>query len=75
MVVPLNTIQTDEKGKYVYVLANENGKKVARKKPVQIGQIYGEKIEIREGVGDGDRLISQGFQDLYEGQPVTTDTK
>jgi multidrug efflux pump subunit AcrA (membrane-fusion protein) len=32
IVVPLTTLQTDEKGKYVYVLVTENGKKVARKK-------------------------------------------
>lgn len=72
IVIPLTTLQTDEKGKYVYVLVTENGKKVARKKQVIVGEIYGEQIEVRSGLNEGDQLITQGFQSLYEGQGVTT---
>ena len=72
IVIPLTTLQTDEKGKYVYVLASENGKTVARKKQVQVGEIYGELIEVKAGLQEGDQLISQGYQSLYEGQLVTT---
>lgn len=74
IVVPLTTLQTDEKGKYVYVLSNENGKSIARKKQVQIGEIYGEQIEVKSGLNEGDQLITQGFQSLYEGQSLTTGT-
>jgi RND family efflux transporter MFP subunit len=72
IVIPLTTLQTDEKGKYVYVLATENGKKIARKKQVLVGDIYGEQIEVRSGLNEGDQLITQGYQSLYEGQLVTT---
>lgn len=72
IVIPLTTLQTDENGKYVYVLVTENGKKVARKKQVIVGEIYGEQIEVRSGLNEGDQLITQGFQSLYEGQGVTT---
>ena len=72
IVVPLTTLQTDENGKYVYVLATENGKKVARKKQVLVGEIYGEQIEVKSGLNEGDQLITQGYQSLYEGQGVTT---
>ncbi|HET6768809.1 MAG TPA: efflux RND transporter periplasmic adaptor subunit [Chitinophagaceae bacterium] len=72
IVIPLTTLQTDENGKYVYVLATENGKTVARKKQVVVGEIYGEQIEVRSGLNEGDQLITQGFQSLYEGQGVTT---
>ena len=44
IVIPITTIQTDDKGKYVYVLALENGRKVVRKKQVVAGEVYGEKI-------------------------------
>lgn len=71
IVIPLTTLQTDENGKYVYVLATENGKKVARKKQVIVGEIYGEQIEVRSGLNEGDQLITQGYQSLYEGQAVT----
>lgn len=72
IVIPLTTLQTDENGKYVYVLVTENGKKVARKKQVLVGEIYGEQIEVKSGLNEGDQLITQGFQSLYEGQGVTT---
>ncbi len=72
IVIPLTTLQTDENGKYVYVLATENGKKVARKKQVLVGEIYGEQIEVTKGLNEGDQLITQGYQSLYEGQGVTT---
>ncbi len=75
IVIPLTTLQTDEKGKYVYVMATENGKKIARKRPVVAGEVYGEHIEIKEGLSAGDQLISQGYQSLYDGQPITTDVK
>ncbi len=71
IVIPLTTLQTDENGKYVYVIANENGKKVARKKVVHAGDIYGEKVEVK-GLNAGDQLITEGFQTLYDGQIVTT---
>jgi RND family efflux transporter MFP subunit len=72
VVVPLTTLQTDEKGKYVFVLATENGKKIARKKQVVVGDIYGEQIEVKAGLNEGDQLITQGYQSLYEGQAITT---
>lgn len=75
IVVPINTIQTDEQGKYVYVMITENGKKIARKRQVGVGEIYGEQIEVKQGLQAGDQLITEGFQGLYEGQVLTTDVK
>ena len=72
IVIPLTVLQTDENGKYVYVMAVENGKKVAKKKVVQVGEIYGNNIEVKGGLSAGDQLITEGFQGLYEGQAVTT---
>ncbi|HEY0678137.1 MAG TPA: efflux RND transporter periplasmic adaptor subunit [Chitinophagaceae bacterium] len=75
IVVPISTIQTDEKGKYVYVMVTEKNKKIARKKAVVVGEIYGEQIEVKQGLQTGDQLITEGFQGLYEGQVLTTDVK
>ncbi len=74
VAIPVNTVQTDEKGKFVLVASNENGKMIARKRPVVLGEYYGDKIEIKSGMQDGDVLITQGFQGLYEGQLITTNT-
>lgn len=71
VMVPVNTLQTDEKGKFVLVAVNENGKWMAKKKTVVIGQLYGDKIEIKSGLDKGDKIITDGYQGLFEGQPIT----
>lgn len=70
MVIPVNIIQSDEKGKYVYVLVSKDGKNIAAKKSVVIGQLYDDNIEILSGLNAGDAVIIQGYQNLYEGQVV-----
>ena len=70
IAIPVNTVQTDEKGKFVYVAVQENGRIVARKRPVGVGELNGELIEIRVGLKAGDQLITEGFQTLYEGQVI-----
>jgi membrane fusion protein (multidrug efflux system) len=72
IVAPVNTVQTDEKGKFILVATTENGKLIARKKPVEIGEMYGDKIEIKSGLQQGDQIITEGFQGLYDGQLITT---
>ena len=75
MVINVNLVQSDEKGKYVFVLKVENGKKVARKIPVNIGEFYDAQIEIISGLSAGEQLITKGFQGLYEGQLIATEIK
>jgi RND family efflux transporter MFP subunit len=72
ITVPVNTLQTDEQGKYVLVAVNENGKMIARKKHVEIGEMYNNELEIKSGLSAGDQLITDGFQNLYDGQLITT---
>ncbi len=75
LTVPVNTVQSDEKGKFVMTAAKENGKTVARKKTVVIGQFYGDKMEIKSGLKIGDIVVTDGYQSLYDGQLLTTDAK
>jgi RND family efflux transporter MFP subunit len=74
IVIPVETIQADEKGKYVFVMSAENGKLVARKKNIQIGEFYDELIEVTGGLTTSDKLITKGFQGLYEGQLISNTT-
>jgi len=70
ITVPVNVVQSDEKGKYVFVASTESGKMIARKKPVGIGQIQGDRVEIKTGLGAGEKLITRGYQGLYDGQVI-----
>ncbi len=72
IVVPVNIIQSDEKGKYVYLMkSGANNKKIAHKTQVTIGEIYGDEIEVLSGIASGDVLVTQGYQNLYEGQMIS----
>ena len=69
--IPLNTLQNDDKGKFVMVASTENGKMIAHKRPVNIGLLNGDVLEIKTGLKAGDVLITEGFGSLYEGQLLT----
>ena len=71
-VVNVNTLQNDEEGKFVLVASKEGDQMVARKKRVVIGELYGDNIEIKQGLKEGDVLITEGYQALFDGQPITT---
>jgi membrane fusion protein, multidrug efflux system len=70
IVIPINVVQSDEKSKYVYVEADKNGRKVATRKQVQLGELYEDDVEILSGLASGDKLIVSGYQNLYEGQYI-----
>lgn len=73
VVIPVNTVQTDESSKYVYILTKgSNGKSVAKKQPVVIGEVYGNNVEIKSGLKAGDQLITEGYQNIYDGQLIST---
>ena len=71
-VINVNTLQNDEEGKFVLVAAKEGDKLVARKRKVVIGELYGDQIEIKQGLKEGDQLITEGYQSVYDGQLITT---
>ena len=71
VAIPLNTLQNDEKGKFVMVASTENGKLIAHKRPVNIGLLNGDMIEIKTGLKAGDVLVTEGFGSLYEGELLT----
>ncbi len=72
ITIPVNTLQTDEQGKFVLVAVKEGNTLVARKRQVQIGQLYGDRLEVKGGLQKGDVIITEGFQTVYDGQLVTT---
>jgi multidrug efflux pump subunit AcrA (membrane-fusion protein) len=73
IVIPVNTVQSDETSKYVYLLSKlSNGKTVAKKQAISIGEVYGDNVEIKTGLRNGDQLITEGYQNLYDGQLIGT---
>ncbi|MBC8172836.1 MAG: efflux RND transporter periplasmic adaptor subunit, partial [Chitinophagales bacterium] len=72
IVIDLNMIQQSSAADdFVYVAEELNGKTVAQRRTVTVGQIYGGKAEITSGLKPGDKLITAGYQDLIPGQQIT----
>jgi RND family efflux transporter MFP subunit len=68
--VPMNVIQTDLSGSYVYVVRSRDNFNAAYRQPVVIGNSYNGLAEIVEGLTPGDKVVSTGFQDLLDGEYV-----
>lgn len=71
VVISVNTIQSDEKGKYVFVAVQEGNKMIARKRTITVGELYGQLIEIKSGLQKDEQLVTEGYQNIYDGQLLT----
>jgi len=67
VIVPSSALQRDDSGTYVYLLGE--GNKVA-KRAVKVGESQGEKVELREGVAAGERVVTEGTDRLRDGMSV-----
>jgi membrane fusion protein, multidrug efflux system len=70
IVITESFVQNTEQGSIVYVAETEGNKKIARAKVVKTGLSYDGKIEIISGLTSGDLLITQGYQEIVDGQLI-----
>jgi hypothetical protein len=68
--VPMNVIQTDLEGSYVYVVRSKAKYNAAFKQPVILGISYNGVAEVLNGLTIGDKVISVGYQELVDGEYV-----
>ena len=71
LAIDQNYVQSTEKGNVVYVAVTEGNKKVAKAKEVKTGLSYNGKVEILSGLSAGDALITLGYQEVSDGQPIS----
>ncbi|MEI7983350.1 MAG: efflux RND transporter periplasmic adaptor subunit [Bacteroidota bacterium] len=71
IAIPQNYIQASrDDGQYVFIASEENGKKLARKRTVTPFVTFNGLTEIITGLNVGDKIITAGYKDLYDGQPI-----
>ncbi|TXK47413.1 efflux RND transporter periplasmic adaptor subunit [Pontibacter qinzhouensis] len=70
ITVPVNLLQKDEKAQYIYVAKKEGERYVATRKEVTTGVTYSGQVEVLSGLSASDQIITAGYQNLNEGQPV-----
>lgn len=75
ITIPVNVVQTDEAGKYVYIMVKEGNVFKARKKKVEAGETYNGIVEVKAGLTVTNQVITEGYQSVYDGQVITTDVK
>jgi membrane fusion protein, multidrug efflux system len=68
--LPMNVIQTDLTGSYVYIVRSKDKYSAAFKQPVVLGTSYNGVAEVVKGLSVGDKVISAGFQELVDGEYV-----
>lgn len=75
IAIPVNTMQTGQDGKYVLIAEKKGDEILAKKVNVIPGKLSGDSIEIKQGLQPGEQLIIQGYQGIFDGQPITTTEK
>jgi RND family efflux transporter MFP subunit len=67
---PVNYVQSNQDGKYVYVAKQNGNEWNAERRSIKTGMDYNGVIEILEGISAGDKIITSGFQGLNAGEKV-----
>lgn len=71
LTVPQNVIQDTGNGRFLFVAEKQDSGWIARRRTVNLGENYADRVEIRDGLNAGEFVITFGFQSLADGQPVS----
>jgi RND family efflux transporter MFP subunit len=70
ITVPSHIIREDLKGFYLYVIEDVNGTAKAVKRYIETGKSYKDKTEIIKGLVAGERVITDGYNNVSDGVDV-----
>lgn len=68
LLVPATAVRREGGSRVVYVV--QNG--IARRRDVEVGNVSGERIEIRSGLREGEEVLTSGGLEIRDGAPVKT---
>ena len=68
--IPVNLIQTDSKGNYVYVVKSDGDTHVAHKNYITQGKSYNGTVEITDGLKPGEMIITSGHLSVADGAKI-----
>ena len=68
--VPVNLIQSNQDGKFVFIAIQDGTNWKAERRIIKTGMDYNGMMEITEGLNVGDKIIVSGFQGLNAGQKL-----
>jgi multidrug efflux pump subunit AcrA (membrane-fusion protein) len=68
--LPVNYVQSNQDGKFIYVAKQDGSDFTAERRIIKTGMDYDGTIEVLEGITAGDKIITSGFQNLNPGEKV-----
>lgn len=71
LIIPINYIQSDPNGNFVYVAEAKGNTTIAKKVFIEQGQSYNGMVEVLKGLKVGDKVITSGYLDLEEGERIS----
>lgn len=73
IVIPINIVQSDPTGTFVFIEVKKGDIEIAKKQQVTVGKVYNGIAEITSGLNEGDELITIGYDDLNNGDAVSAE--
>ena len=55
---------------FAFIAEDDNGKVVARQRPLQLGEIVGNNYAVLSGLNPGEKVVVAGGQNLADGMPI-----
>lgn len=68
--LPVNYVQSNQDGKFVYIAKQNGNDWIAERRMIKTGMDYDGTIEVLEGLAAGENIITSGFQNLNGGEKV-----
>lgn len=66
--VPVNIVQEINGQKVVYIQEMDGNRMVARRKVIELGGVFDNLAEVKNGLKAGDKIITVGYQGLNDGE-------
>ncbi|MPY91284.1 MAG: efflux RND transporter periplasmic adaptor subunit [Luteitalea sp.] len=70
LAVPVLSVTRTGSQHFVYVAESQDGKLLARQRPIEVGQIVGNNFTVRKGLEPNERIVVSGVQTLFDGAPI-----
>ena len=66
VTIPIDAVQYGSKGTYVYVIEESK----AKMRPIKLGALEGARTSVLEGLTEGEQVVLEGIDRLWEGKDV-----
>ncbi|MPZ18980.1 MAG: efflux RND transporter periplasmic adaptor subunit [Luteitalea sp.] len=70
LAVPVLAVTRMGNQHFIYVAESQEGKTVARQRPIQVGEIVGDNFTVRSGLEPNEQIVVSGVQTLFDGAPI-----